>query len=78
MISPQQKLANEIYEWLLNTKQFNSQIAQLKWVVDLTNTDAALTVIQIWLQDNDFIKDLEDYFDYVEETRLNYDLNYQG
>lgn len=66
MISPQQKLANEIYEWLLNTNQFNKQIAELKWVTDLTNTDAALSVIQIWLQDNDFIEDMNDYFDYIE------------
>lgn len=66
MISPQQKLANEIYEWLLNTNQFNKQIAELKWVTDLTNTDAALSVIQIWLQSNDFIDDIDDYFDYIE------------
>lgn len=66
MISPQQKLANEIYEWLLNTNQFNKQIAELKWVTDLTNTDAALSVIQIWLQSNNFIDDIDDYFDYIE------------
>lgn len=66
MISPQQKLANEIYEWLLNTNQFNKQIAELKWVTDLTNTDAALSVIQIWLQSNDFVADMNDYFDYIE------------
>lgn len=66
MISPQQKLANEIYEWLLNTNQFNKQIAELKWVTDLTNTDAALSVIQIWLQSNDFVEDMNDYFDYIE------------
>ena len=71
MISPQQKLANEIYEWLLNTKQFNKQIAELKWVTDLTNTDAALSVIQIWLQSNNFIDDIDDYVDYVDDFDLN-------
>lgn len=66
MISPQQKLANEIYEWLLNTNQFNKQIAELKWVTELSVVDTALLVIQIWLQDNDFIEDMNDYFDYIE------------
>lgn len=66
MISPQQKLANEIYEWLLNTNQFNKQIAELKWVTELSVVDTALLVIQIWLQSNDFIEDMDDYFDYIE------------
>ena len=62
-----QKLASEIYEWLLNTDKDNSLIAELKWTVNLTLTDTAIMVIQIWLQDNNHIESLADYIEYIED-----------
>lgn len=67
-MTQQQKLANEIYEYLLNDNKYNSRIAQLKWVVNLTNTDTAITVIQIWLQENSDIESVNDYDAYVTDT----------
>lgn len=62
-----QKLASEIYEWLLNTDKDNNLIAELKWTVNLTLTDTAIMVIQIWLQDNNHIESLADYIEYIED-----------
>ena len=64
-MTKQQKLANEIYEYLLNDNKYNSRIAELKWVVNLTNTDTAIMVIQVWLADNSHIESLDDYDEYV-------------
>ena len=62
----QQKLANEIYEWLLqNSHIYNARINQLLWVINLTLTDTAIMVIEIWLQENDLIDSLEKYIEYV-------------
>lgn len=61
----QQKLANEIYEYLLNDNKYNSRIAELKWVTSITLIDTAITVIQIWLQENSGIESLDDYDEYV-------------
>lgn len=60
-MTAQQKLANEIYEWLLQTNEYNTQIAELKWVINLTLTDTAILIIQIWLDDNSHIENLDDY-----------------
>lgn len=60
-MTQQQKLANEIYEWLLHTNEYNTQIAELKWVINLTLTDTALIIIQIWLDENEHIENLDDY-----------------
>ena len=64
-MTAQQKLASEIYEWLLNTDKDNNLIAELKWTVNLTLTDTAIMVIQIWLQENSGIESLDDYDEYV-------------
>ena len=66
-MTAQQKLASEIYEWLLNTDKDNNLIAELKWTVNLTLTDTAIMVIQIWLQDNNHIESLADYLEYIED-----------
>lgn len=66
-MTAQQKLASEIYEWLLNTDKYNNLIAELKWTVNLTLTDTAIMVIQIWLQDNNHIESLADYLEYIED-----------
>lgn len=60
-----QKLANEIYEYLLNVNNYNSRIAELKWVTSITLIDTAIMVIQIWLQENSGIESLDDYDEYV-------------
>lgn len=64
-MTQQQKLANEIYEYLLNDNKYNSRIAELKWVTSITLIDTAITVIQIWLQENSGIESLDDYDAYV-------------
>ena len=64
-MTTQQKLANEIYEYLLNDNKYNSRIAELKWVTSITLIDTAITVIQIWLQENSGIESLDDYDEYV-------------
>ena len=64
-MTQQQKLANEIYEYLLNDKKYNSRIAELKWVTSITLIDTAITVIQIWLQENSGIESLDDFDEYV-------------
>ena len=64
-MTQQQKLANEIYEYLLNDNKYNSRIAELKWVTSITLIDTAITVIQIWLQENSGIESLDDYDEYV-------------
>ena len=64
-MTQQQKLANEIYEYLLNVNKYNSRIAELKWVTSITLIDTAITVIQIWLQENSGIESLDDYDEYV-------------
>lgn len=64
-MTSQQKLANEIYEYLLNGNKYNSRIAELKWVTSITLIDTAITVIQIWLQENSGIESLNDYDEYV-------------
>lgn len=62
----QQKLANEIYEWLLqNSHISNARINQLLWVISLTLTDTAIMVIEIWLQENDLIDTLDKYIEYA-------------
>ena len=66
-MTAQQKLASEIYEWLLNTDKYNNLIAELKWTVNLALTDTAIMVIQIWLQDNNHIESLADYLEYIED-----------
>lgn len=66
MPTKQQELANKIYDLLLNTSNWNEKVAELKWVVNLTLTDAAITVIQIWLQENREIQSLRDYLEYIE------------
>lgn len=60
-----QKLANEIYEYLLYANNYNSRIAELKWVTSITLIDTAIMVIQIWLQENSGIESLDDYDEYV-------------
>lgn len=60
-MTTQQKLANDIYEWLLQTNEYNTQIAELKWVINLTLTDTAILIIQIWLDENSHIENLDDY-----------------
>lgn len=64
-MTQQQKLANEIYEYLLNDNKYNSRIAELKWVTSITLIDTAITVIQIWLQENSGIESLDDFDEYV-------------
>lgn len=64
-MTAQQKLANEIYEYLLNDNKYNSRIAELKWVTSITLIDTAITVIQIWLQENSDIESVNDYDEYV-------------
>lgn len=64
-MTQQQKLANEIYEYLLNDNKYNSRIAELKWVTSITLIDTAITVIQIWLQENSGIESMDDYDEYV-------------
>lgn len=64
-MTQQQKLANEIYEYLLNDNKYNSRIAELKWVTSITLIDTAIMVIQIWLQENSGIESLDDYDEYV-------------
>lgn len=64
-MTQQQKLANEIYEYLLNDNNYNSRIAELKWVTSITLIDTAITVIQIWLQENSGIESLDDFDEYV-------------
>lgn len=64
-MTQQQKLANEIYEYLLKDNKYNSRIAQLKWVTSITLIDTAITVIQIWLLENSSIESLDDYDAYV-------------
>lgn len=64
-MTQQQKLANEIYEYLLNNQKYNSRIAELKWVTSITLIDTAIMVIQIWLQENSGIESLDDYDVYV-------------
>lgn len=64
-MTKQQKLANEIYEYLLNDNNYNSRIAELKWVTSITLIDTAITVIQIWLQENSGIESLDDFDEYV-------------
>lgn len=67
-MTQQQKLANEIYEWLLqNSHISNARINQLLWVINLTLIDTAIMVIQIWLQDNNHIESLADYIEYIED-----------
>lgn len=66
MSTKQQELANKIYDLLLNTSNWNEKVAELKWVVNLTLIDAALTVIQIWLEENREIQSLRDYLEYIE------------
>ena len=66
MSTKQQELANKIYDLLLNTSNWNEKVAELKWVVNLTLTDAAVTVIQIWLQEHREIESLRDYLEYIE------------
>lgn len=67
-MTKQQKLANEIYEYLLQDNKYNSRIAQLKWVTSITLVDTAITVIQIWLQENSGIESLDDYDEYVTDV----------
>lgn len=64
-MTQQQKLANEIYEYLLQDNKYNYRIAELKWVTNITLIDTAITVIQIWLQENSGIESLDDYDEYV-------------
>ena len=64
-MTQQQKLAYEIYEYLLNDNKYNSRIAELKWVTSITLIDTSITVIQIWLQENSGIESLDDYVAYV-------------
>lgn len=66
-MTAQQKLANEIYEYLLQDNKYNSRIAQLKWVTSITLIDTAITVIQIWLQENSGIESLDDFDEYVSD-----------
>ena len=64
-MTKQQNLANEIYEWLLQTNEYNTQIAELKWVINLTLIDTAILIIQIWLDENEHVESLDDYVEYV-------------
>ena len=66
-MTAQQKLANEIYEYLIQDNKYNSRIAQLKWVTSITLIDTAITVIQIWLQENSGIESLDDFDEYVSD-----------
>lgn len=67
-MTQQQKLANEIYEYLLNNNKYNSRIAELKWVTSITLIDTAIMVIQVWLQENSDIESVNDYDAYVTDT----------
>ena len=64
-MTQQQKLANEIYEYLLNDNKYNSRIAELKWVTSITLIDTAILIIQIWLDENEHVESLDDYVEYV-------------
>lgn len=66
MTIQREKLAYEIYQWLLTNPYVNTKrISELLWVVNLTVVDSAIMVIQLWLQDNEHINSVEAYQNYV-------------
>lgn len=54
-------LAQQIYEYLLQTDKPNKKLMQLFWVKNITYINNALTVIEIWLLENLHIKSLEEF-----------------